>query len=149
MLTLFSRFRQFLTAQNSAIIFPKKNSDKKSPLLSGDGSGPYVSTRSKPRLPGEGRRSNRDRKSKPARNNAGDQCLANFTESDSIAAEKSMLEDEIRKAAEGLPEPIKHSYLTLLDTVLTHSDFDEQIERFRALHLAALDASRQTNGRSV
>jgi len=145
MQTLFLKFRQFLANQNGVTVFSQKKLDKKLSLLRADYPLSNASTCTMPRAPGEGRRSNRDRKPRTTAYSPVMQYVNTLTESESPATEKAEHEADIRKNIESFPKPLKYAYLTLLDAILTQSDHRVKNECIEALHLTVLNVFQRAN----
>ncbi len=146
MLTLFSRIRQFLVKRDSDLAVSKKRFDRITPVLGSNNGGQSVSACQSPRAPGAGRRSNRDRKSKVSQSATDTPYVDQHGEPSASVEERMALEGAIRTTADGLPDGIKQSYLTLLEALLTLPQADEQVDRIKALQIAVSDASRHANG---
>ncbi len=142
MYTIFARIRDLCTPNAAALSTATR-------LISGSFSRQFPDTAMRGacasqsfdgRPAGAGRRSNRDRKpNKPACDSVPAETWYS-EESKAIAATIIAMEQDIRAMVENFSDPIKHSYLKLLDAVLAVPGTSNQASCIEALHITVLDA---------
>jgi len=140
MVTLLSRIRRCLAGRQSNYFLHGTRPDSDTASLDRTLPETVVGTHSSARVPGTGRRSNRDRKSSVSYGNPADWSNTS-DDANALADEKAALEKTIRHTIEKLPTTIKQSYMMLLNALLTQPESTIQIERIKALHVAVLEAS--------